>query len=418
MKKILLTSLITLGLVSSGFTQNFWNLVNNSQTTYHFGMADDGTVYGATNQIFLYKSTTDGTIGSWDQLTGFPTTDNYNLFVKENTVFMLNGGGANFEGRGIYASTDGGDTWSTRNNGLGADTNMIEMHELANGDLLVGTRPAPNETKTFLSSDNGMTWAEGQTINGDIRSIVVVSANEAYMAAQNEIFKSTDNGQTWTNLNASFSSAPVKLIADNSGNLLGAASYEILESTDGGVTWTTKTTTGLPNLAGNLITTFRTLHDETIYISIDNDQGVFYSEDWGDTWTEITSNLTNTQIFNRNLAVSKTGYLFASPSGSGIYRSDDPVTASTVSLEQNKEDLSEIKLYPNPTSDKVFIKSEINDKGSLKIMNQFGQVVYSEKFESLNDFNNGIDISSFSTGIYFVDVKTSEGNIIQKLIKK
>src|SRR5690554_7036606 len=98
MKKFLLTSLLALGVLSSGFTQNFWNLVNNSQTTYHFGMADDGTVYGATNQIFLYKSTTNGTIGSWDQLTGFPTSYNYNLFVKGNTVFMLNGGGVNFEG--------------------------------------------------------------------------------------------------------------------------------------------------------------------------------------------------------------------------------------------------------------------------------------------------------------------------------
>lgn len=419
MKKILLTLFLVINVAVIGYGQNFWSLVNNQINSFAFGMASNGDVYALTNSTFLYKSTTNGTIGSWNQVTGFPATNAYSIFAKGNTVFMLNGNGVDFNGRGIYATTDGGATWTPRNNGLAADTNMTEMYQMANGVLLVGVKIDPFTTKTYYSSNDGMSWTFGQTLNGDIRSIALVSPSEAYMAVDDEVFKSTNNGQTWVDLNASFPAPPVKIVANSSGDLLGAENFDILQSTDGGVTWTTKTTSGLPSLAGNLITTFRILHGETIYIALDNNEGVYYSEDWGDTWTEITSNINNSQIFDKSMAVSATGYLFASPSNSGIYRSVNPVTASTVGIEEMNMIANKVTIFPNPTENKIYFQVAEDFSGSVEVLNQVGEVVFSNYYDSMNLlYSEGIDIENYASGIYFVKIKAAEGDFVQKIIKR
>ena len=424
MKNFLLTSLIALGIISSSFSQNFWEKVNHQMHAFHFGMADNGNVYGLSNEIFLYKSTTNGTLGSWNQVTGFPTGNSasYNIFTKGNTVFMLNGAGTLASERGVYVSTDGGSTWTTRNNGLGNNTKVAQILELADGVLLLEVTTSPNTILLYLSSDDGMNWSQGQTFNGRITSIATISSTEAYMAVENTIYRSADNGQTWLDQNSTAPSSqiPSRIVGNNNGNLLGVANDDVLESTDQGVTWTVKTLTGLPTLtsAGDKITSIRRLHGETIYAAVADNAGIFYSDDWGSTWIDITSNITSTQIFNYDIALSTDGYLFASPSGSGIFRSAERVTASTVSIKENTDVLSGFTIYPNPSTNKVFIDSDIKEGGSVEIMNQFGQVVYSNKFELLSNLNNGINISTFSNGIYFVKVKTLEGMHIQKLVKK
>ena len=211
MKNFLLTSLIALGIISSSFSQNFWEKVNHQMHAFHFGMADNGNVYGLSNEIFLYKSTTNGTLGSWNQVTGFPTGNSasYNIFTKGNTVFMLNGAGTLASERGIYVSTDGGSTWTTRNNGLGNNTKVAQILELADGVLLLEVTTSPNTILLYLSSDDGMNWSQGQTFNGRITSIATISSTEAYMAVENTIYRSADNGQTWLDQNSTAPSSQI-----------------------------------------------------------------------------------------------------------------------------------------------------------------------------------------------------------------
>jgi hypothetical protein len=419
MKKIFLTMLLASGMALVAHSQNFWTLMNNQNQTFSYGMAANGDVYALSNSTFLYKSTTNGTIGSWNQITGFPVTNAYSIFCKGNTVFLLNGDGVDYSGRGIYASTNGGTTWSPRNNGLGADTNMTQMYQLANGVLLVGTKSESFNTKFYYSSNDGMSWTAGQTITGDVHSVVVRSASEAYMSIGSKIFRSSNNGQTWTDLNATFPNHPEKLAINSSGNLLGTSNSSIMESTNGGVTWTTKTTTGLPNLSSTLITYFKLLHGQRVYISLNNNQGLYYSDDWGSNWTSITSNLTSTQIFMSSLALSTTGYLFASPSNLGIHRSVNTVVPSFVGIEEiNNLDVS-ITVFPNPVNNRIYMRSSEDFAGYIEIINQFGQVVYSSQFESVNLFESqGIDIEGFSSGLYFVQIKSDKGEFVQKIVKQ
>jgi len=79
----------------------------------------------------------------------------------------------------------------------------------------------------------------------------------------------------------------------------------------------------------------------------------------------------------------------------------------------NEKD-NKLEIFPNPAFGKVQIKSTliVKEKTILKIFNSVGQVVYNLNFTYSNSSNFEIDISKFSSGIYFLKV----GNSVKKLV--
>ena len=87
-------------------------------------------------------------------------------------------------------------------------------------------------------------------------------------------------------------------------------------------------------------------------------------------------------------------------------------TEITSSLSVDENLISKFYVYPNPTTGVLNIKSN-SSIAKLEIYNNIGQVVSSE-------FNkNSIDVSTLSTGLYFVRIEDSIGNLeIKKIVKK
>lgn len=76
-----------------------------------------------------------------------------------------------------------------------------------------------------------------------------------------------------------------------------------------------------------------------------------------------------------------------------------------------------INVYPNPTSGLIYlnlsnVKTKINE---VKILNQSGGIVFKMNDNSLNK-NLQIDISTFSKGLYFIQLSTANGNLMKKII--
>ncbi len=72
-------------------------------------------------------------------------------------------------------------------------------------------------------------------------------------------------------------------------------------------------------------------------------------------------------------------------------------------------------IYPNPTSDIVFIIAEENEEPvSVTIYNVLGEKVLDRK----TIINNQINISDFNSGLYIVEIIQGQSRSIQKLIKK
>jgi PKD repeat protein len=83
----------------------------------------------------------------------------------------------------------------------------------------------------------------------------------------------------------------------------------------------------------------------------------------------------------------------------------------------NVNELSErIKIYPNPTSDKLTIetKSGIAQSYVLSVKNIQGQEVLSKKINFANSYS--IDVSDLSNGIYILSLQNEKENFVKKII--
>ena len=77
-----------------------------------------------------------------------------------------------------------------------------------------------------------------------------------------------------------------------------------------------------------------------------------------------------------------------------------------------------IALYPNPVIDNLNIQTTKTLKNAqVKVFNQMGQIVYMNEFDSLKNKQN-INLSSFPSGTYMIYIKSDEGVITKKIIKK
>ncbi|MBL7932226.1 MAG: T9SS type A sorting domain-containing protein [Bacteroidia bacterium] len=83
-------------------------------------------------------------------------------------------------------------------------------------------------------------------------------------------------------------------------------------------------------------------------------------------------------------------------------------------LDENK--LNEIiQIFPNPTQNEVRIVSQNVDVIDMNIYNITGQLVFAKKTDSKKD--NTINLTNLQKGIYTLELNTSEGTVVKKLVK-
>jgi len=88
------------------------------------------------------------------------------------------------------------------------------------------------------------------------------------------------------------------------------------------------------------------------------------------------------------------------------------VVEACTGMNENSTEKASLTIYPNPTSGIININEEfaLNNDYEVKICSSFGDVVFCGKNSKM------INLSDFANGIYYLSVKTSDNNLINKKI--
>jgi hypothetical protein len=114
---------------------------------------------------------------------------------------------------------------------------------------------------------------------------------------------------------------------------------------------------------------------------------------------------------------------WCNPAG-GPYRSaqwDGPViwTQPTSIRVEGGTAINNLDVYPNPSRDifNVTFTSEDVQNLDVRIINVIGEVVYTEKLnEFVGEYTKQVDLSTYTKGVYFLEITTDNGVINKKLI--
>ena len=103
-----------------------------------------------------------------------------------------------------------------------------------------------------------------------------------------------------------------------------------------------------------------------------------------------------------------------------IVNIDGSYTYSEIRSVSNKVSFA-VSLYPNPANDNlnVIINSTQNETAQMQVINMDGKIIISTSSNiAVGTTTNNINVSSLSSGIYFIKIETSEGQSTLKFVKQ
>ncbi len=136
------------------------------------------------------------------------------------------------------------------------------------------------------------------------------------------------------------------------------------------------------------------------------------------TWLMNGSSLDNSNLLSytiENTAYADSGFYTLSVTNSlfpELTLKSDTITLKVLTPVGNRDiTLSDIKLYPNPADDKIFI--DLNHRQTdLKIFNFAGILIYEEKAYS----TGWLDVKAYSPGIYIFRFENEDSGIINRKV--
>jgi photosystem II stability/assembly factor-like uncharacterized protein len=382
--------------------------------------------------IILLIFLTSTSFSKWEQCFG----EGYSI----GYVFTINIFGSDiFVGtdKGIFLSTDNGDSWISRDSGM----NGLNSYTFAKSDsnIFAGT-----EKGIYLSTNNGYSWNRINTgFENYLVTDIVVNRSNIFVANWGQgVLLSTDNGLSWIEKNEGITPSElfINSIAINDSNIFGGSCREgVYLSKDFGNSWIKKNN-GITNINVHSIIP----NGENIFLATNG--GIFISSNNGDAWINKTEgNIYSMDIIGSYIfAGNEFGVYLSKDSGNnwawdtlgllrvtsitigdslifigaerGIYRaklSDFGITG----VEDGDRSEDSIKIFPNPACD--FIEINVGNRQAcslqreIKIYNTIGECVMHLTPTLSEGEGARIDVSGLPPGIYFVRV----GDRVSKIIK-
>ena len=84
------------------------------------------------------------------------------------------------------------------------------------------------------------------------------------------------------------------------------------------------------------------------------------------------------------------------------------------------EGLEKLQIAPNPVSEIAMLQIEFSEQKeiSIEMYSSVGELLYEMKNEIIKAKTYSLNVAEFSSGIYFIKVKSAEGQAVKRLIVK
>ncbi len=251
----------------------------------------------ATGYVWPWKSNNGGTtweiadinypdFGTW-ALALHPTNANIAYIGSRQTLFT------DYIGGGIYKTTDGGETFNPKLQGL-SDTFVLDIEPDPNDPdfVIAGTWGSG----VFWSPNNGLDWYQGndglwlpyiysiEATQGD--SGTVFYASTFYTGAA--LFASYDQGKSWTQMpidtlpGFAQNGFDIESVDGSSERLVIATANGIYYSNDAGLTWTQSQVEGDPT--SGIVLDIERINNSRMVAATYGD-GIYYSDNSGVSWS-------------------------------------------------------------------------------------------------------------------------------------
>jgi hypothetical protein len=113
---------------------------------------------------------------------------------------------------------------------------------------------------------------------------------------------------------------------------------------------------------------------------------------------------------NNDIALAVSDVTCANRGVNILYISKNPLSTENLLKEEI------IHIYPNPCSTSLTVRTSFSGNGKLEIFNSVGHLVISQNASNMN--LQTIGLANLSNGIYFLKVKTTEGDFSRKFVKE
>lgn len=247
--------------------------------------------WASNGRGYLLNTTNGGKV--WKPTT-LQLVDNVD-FVDENVGYAVVQKSISSNQRGIYKSTNGGDSWNLQTDIIGG-SGKIQFIDSSVGWATSGA------SLIYRTTDGGANWNDSN-VGFSINSFFFLNANTGWVGGYNgQVSKTTNGGISWSSVSVGLSSSVGYIYFKNASDGYTSDNSTNKRTTDGGLTWTT-----LTNNPDNFAFTSLTFADANVGIALtgyyDPNFGAITTQtrDGGATWKRInlpTSYNPNKLIFS------------------------------------------------------------------------------------------------------------------------
>ena len=206
------------------------------------------------------------------------------------------------------------------------------------------------------------------------------------------------------------------------------AVYSLFHSTDAGASWT-KVAGNLeqnPSGSGNgpscRTAEIIPLGNDTLYL-VGTSVGLFGTANLDGTntvWEQVAPQTIGAVVVEFLTFRQNDGLLVVGTHGNGIYQTNISSVGDVLALDDKQANLEKLKIYPNPTTDKVNLDftTQKSTTATWALYNELGKKVKTGSKKLIAGNNQiSINMQNIKSGIYFVSLEV-DGEVITKEILK